>query len=99
MFHSKTQLALASLKELVAVSTKTGRVFVCDSLEAVDGQLPLKGCVFCLVELSWHDNFGKFLRFVDPERVSVRLPRNDAFDTCSFNSIKHGMYLERQRKS
>jgi hypothetical protein len=44
---------------------------LCDSLEAVDVQLPLKGLVFGLVEVSWQDDFGKFLGFVDPERVSV----------------------------
>jgi len=51
--------------------------FALDSIKAVNVELSLKGPVFGLVEIAWHNVSGEFLWFVDLECLARWKPRND----------------------
>jgi hypothetical protein len=66
------------LKEWVPVSSVVSRGAIFDPSEPIHLELPTEGVVFCMIEILWHHDFGKFFGFVDLERLSMGLPRYNA---------------------
>ena len=65
-----------------------------NAVEAVDMKVPLEGLVLRLLEIPWHNGFGKLMSLVDTECLSVWHPGNDMMEIGHFCINKHFVELE-----
>jgi hypothetical protein len=62
-------------------------------MESIDMKLPLKRFIMCLFEVTRHNVHREFTRFVDSERLAVRLPRNNVLVVGPHDIIEHFVKL------
>jgi hypothetical protein len=87
--HTKGELFLAVDEHVVVVGSIIVHSFASDAMESIDVQLPLKGLVMGLFEVTWHNVHGKFARFVHSEGLAVRLPRDNVLLVTPHYVVEH----------